>query len=281
MPAPTSADEQPDAERRRRCGTAPRTCTSASHDCATHLVPGAVYENTSWCGMPWSRMYSPVRRCQKNELSDSLRDAGRPAEHAEERGEHPPEARSRARGAGVAGATGVRRARPRPAASRVGVAVIVRARREMLIIAGPRMTTKIDGKMQNTSGNSILTGAFCAFSCAMRRRLMRISSACERRSREIDTPKVSACSMARMKRPQLGHVGALGHGPQRVGPGRADAGLVQHAAELVGQRRRAPRCRCGRAPARSRGRPRPRSRAGRGCRAACARSPSGGPRSCG
>ncbi len=34
----------------------------------------------------------------------------------------------------------------------------------MLIIAGPRMTTKIDGKMQNTRGKSILTGAFCAFS---------------------------------------------------------------------------------------------------------------------
>src|SRR5262249_23167580 len=32
----------------------------------------AVYEKTSWCGMPWSRMYSPVRRCQKSELSDRL-----------------------------------------------------------------------------------------------------------------------------------------------------------------------------------------------------------------
>src|SRR5690348_15458812 len=46
--------------------------TSANHDCATHLAPGAVYENTSWCGMPWSRMYSPVFKCQKNELSESF-----------------------------------------------------------------------------------------------------------------------------------------------------------------------------------------------------------------
>ena len=45
--------------------------TSASHDCATQCVPGAVNEKMSWCGMPWSRMYSPVRRCQKNELSES------------------------------------------------------------------------------------------------------------------------------------------------------------------------------------------------------------------
>src|SRR4051812_47003384 len=35
-------------------------------------MPGAVYEKTSWCGMPWSRMYSPVFRCQKKELSLSL-----------------------------------------------------------------------------------------------------------------------------------------------------------------------------------------------------------------
>ena len=80
----------------------------------------------------------------------------------------------------------------------MGIAVISSAR-EMLIIAGPRMTTKIEGKMQNTSGNSIFTGAFCAFSCALSRRLMRISSACERRRREMETPKVSAWSMARMK----------------------------------------------------------------------------------
>ena len=107
----------------------------------------------------------------------------------------------------------------------------------MLIIAGPRMTTKIDGKMQNTSGNSIFTGAFCAFSCAARRRLMRISSACARRSREIDTPKVSACSIARMNAAQLGHVACARpcarSASARV---RTDADLVQHAPELVGQR---------------------------------------------
>src|SRR5947207_12197029 len=68
----------PTAPTKRRMPTPPTLryssayVTSASHDCATHGVPAAVYENTSWCGIPWSRMYSPVRRCQKNELSERL-----------------------------------------------------------------------------------------------------------------------------------------------------------------------------------------------------------------
>ena len=33
---------------------------------------------------------------------------------------------------------------------------------EMFRIAGPIITTKMAGKMQNTMGTSILTGAFCA-----------------------------------------------------------------------------------------------------------------------
>ena len=37
---------------------------------------------------------------------------------------------------------------------------------EMLITAGPMTTTNNAGKMQNTMGTSILTGAFCARSSA-------------------------------------------------------------------------------------------------------------------
>ena len=48
---------------------------------------------------------------------------------------------------------------------------------ESWIMAGPRMTTKIDGKMQNTRGKSIFTGAFWAWVWARIRRRIRISSA--------------------------------------------------------------------------------------------------------
>ena len=49
--------------------------SSASHDCAIQCVPAAVYENGSRCGIPWSRISSPVRRCHRNELSPSDRAA--------------------------------------------------------------------------------------------------------------------------------------------------------------------------------------------------------------
>src|SRR5579875_389082 len=50
--------------------------------------------------------------------------------------------------------------------------------------------------MQKTSGKSIFTGAFCAFSCALWRRAIRISPDWTRRIWAIDTPKVSACTIA-------------------------------------------------------------------------------------
>ena len=121
-----------------------------------------------------------------------------------------------------------------------------------------------------------MIGAFCDFSCAAWRRRMRISSACARRMRAIDTPNVSACSIARMNVRRSSTCGALVERAQRVGAARAHAGLLQHPAGLFRQRTRAPPSRCARAPARNRDRPRPRSRAGRACRAAGARSPRGG-----
>ena len=66
----------------------------------------------------------------------------------------------------------------------------------MLSAAGPSTMTKSAGKMQNTIGISIFTGAFWARSWASWRRLMRISSAWARSTRPIDTPKVSAWRMA-------------------------------------------------------------------------------------
>ena len=58
------------------------------------------------------------------------------------------------------------------------------------------------------------------------------------------------------ERAHLGHVGALVEGPHGVGPAGAGPDLAEHAGELLGQRARARRPPCGRAPARSRGRPR-------------------------
>ena len=47
----------------------------------------------------------------------------------------------------------------------------------LLSAAGPRTMTKSEGKMQNTIGISIFTGAFIALSWAAWRREMRMSSA--------------------------------------------------------------------------------------------------------
>ena len=104
------------------------------------------------------------------------------------------------------------------------------------MIAGPRMTTKIDGKMQNTSGNSIFTGS-----------LLRL------RLRPQPPPDAHLVGLGPQQpgdrhaegvglqhgedeRPQLGHVAALVHRAQRFGARRAEAGLPQHAPELVGER---------------------------------------------
>jgi hypothetical protein len=53
-----------------------------------------------------------------------------------------------------------------------------------------------DGKIQNTNGKTIFTGAAKAFSWARWRRLTRISSACTRSTRAIVTPNASACIIA-------------------------------------------------------------------------------------
>ena len=49
-----------------------------------------------------------------------------------------------------------------------------------LITAGPMVTTQIAGKMQNTSGKTILTPVLAAASSARWRRLVRTVSECTR-----------------------------------------------------------------------------------------------------
>ena len=58
----------------------------------------------------------------------------------------------------------------------------------MFIRAGPRMTMNIAGKMKMTVGNSILIGAFIAFSSAAAWRRRRESAAWTRRMRPSEMP---------------------------------------------------------------------------------------------
>ena len=67
------------------------------------------------------------------------------------------------------------------------------------MMAGPRMTMNSDGKMQPTSGNSILIGALAACSSARWRRSMRSCSDWTWRTLEIETPSCSAWMIAPMK----------------------------------------------------------------------------------
>ena len=56
---------------------------------------------------------------------------------------------------------------------------------------GPRMTTNMAGKMQNTRGNTILMAVFAAASSARWRRFWRSTSECTRSDRPIEVPKRS------------------------------------------------------------------------------------------
>ena len=69
----------------------------------------------------------------------------------------------------------------------------------MRMSAGPRMTMKSDGKMQPTSGNSILIGAFAAISSARWRRSIRSCSDWTCSTLLIATPSCSAWMTAPMK----------------------------------------------------------------------------------
>ena len=60
--------------------------------------------------------------------------------------------------------------------------------------AGPIVTTQIAGKMQNTSGNTILTPVFAAASSARWRRLVRSVSEWTRSDCATLVPNLSVCT---------------------------------------------------------------------------------------
>src|SRR6185437_5236382 len=207
--------------------------TSASHDCATHLVPGAVYENTSWCGMPWSRMYSPVRRCQKNELSVSFaRPVAQPNTPKNAVNTHPrpePDAGTGVVGAAASGGAG--------ATGRVRVGVAVTSER----------SGDVDHRRSEDDHEDRGEDAEHEGEQHLDRRLLRLLLGHEAtldahlvglRSQEPGDGHTEGVGLqhGEDEAPQLGHVTAVRHGAQRVGPGRTDADLVQHPAELVGER---------------------------------------------
>src|SRR6202043_1808147 len=68
---------------------------------------------------------------------------------------------------------------------------------ERLIRAGPSTTTNIAGKTKMTVGNSILIGAFIAFSSAAAWRFKRVSTAWTRRILPSEMPSWSAWMIAR------------------------------------------------------------------------------------
>ena len=64
--------------------------------------------------------------------------------------------------------------------------------RTMVMAAGPTRTTKMPGKMNNTSGKISLTAVLAAFSSAIWRRRVRMESLCTRRAWAILEPNLSA-----------------------------------------------------------------------------------------
>ena len=104
------------------------------------------------------------------------------------------------------------------------------------MIAGPRMTTNSDGKMQPTSGNSILIGALAAISSARWRRSMRSCSDWTWSTLLIETPSCSAWMIAPMKLVSGDDLGPRDDVAQRVAACLAHPDLGERAPELVGER---------------------------------------------
>src|SRR3990172_919419 len=103
----------------------------------------------------------------------------------------------------------------------------------MRMTAGPRMTMNRDGKMQPTSGKSILMGALAAISSARWRRSMRSCSDWTWSTLLIETPSCSAWMMAPMKLERAGT--SVPATMSRSASGLPAADLRQPSAELIGQ----------------------------------------------
>ena len=88
-----------------------------------------------------------------------------------------------------------------------------------LIAAGPIVTTQIAGKMQNTSGKTILTPVLAAASSARWRRLVRSVSECTRSDCATLVPNLSVCTSIATSELDVVDAGALGEVAQRFGRG--------------------------------------------------------------
>ena len=93
------------------------------------------------------------------------------------------------------------------------------------------------GKMKNTSGNNIFSGAWSAAACARARRSARSCSDCARNTRATPIPVCSACSTADVKdatpAPELAmrDVGAGTIDWKRIFAQRATAGIKHFLVE--------------------------------------------------
>ena len=104
------------------------------------------------------------------------------------------------------------------------------------MIAGPRMTMNSDGKMQPTSGNSILIGALAACSSARWRRSMRSCSDWTWRTLRDRDAELLGLDDRADEVGQRHDLGPRDDVAQRVAARLADADLGQRPPELVRQR---------------------------------------------
>jgi len=173
-------------------------------------------------------MYSPVRRCQKNECRERAMPSTQPnrARSPRRRRAQPPVSARRARSSA---ATRRYLICCRPVLIQHGPHVVRGSGRSDE--CRPRMTMKIDGKMQTPAGRASSPAPSApALGPAVARSGSCVSAACERSMAKIETRKVSAWSMAHDACPQLVHASGR-HRPARRRLARSDADLVQRPAE--------------------------------------------------
>ena len=103
------------------------------------------------------------------------------------------------------------------------------------IAAGPMVTTQIAGKMQKTSGNTILTPVFAAASSARWRRLVRSVSEYDAQRLRHAGAELVGLDQHRDERAEVVDAGAVGEIAQRLGARLAGAQLEVDQPQLVGQ----------------------------------------------
>ena len=104
-----------------------------------------------------------------------------------------------------------------------------------LIAAGPIVTTQIAGKMQNTSGNTILTPVFAAASSARWRRLVRTRVGVHAQRLRDARAELVGLHQHRDERRHVVDAGAVGEIVQRLDAPLAGAQLEVDQPQLVGE----------------------------------------------